>query len=275
MGAVRMSRLAIPHMKQRGGGRIVNVTTVGGKAPAARGVPTSVTRAAGINLTKSLANEYAGSNIRVNTICIGLVRSAQMARRAKGDLEEHYSELAKRVPLGRVAHAAEFADLFAFLVSERATYITGASINFDGGTVIQPEFTALLLGLVLHQAGTGHDHGVDARRDPAALCDLRDRAQILDAAVGAGADEDAIDLDLAQRRARLQAHILERALHGAALGLIARGGRIGHGAGDRQHVLRAGSPGDLRRDLGRIARGAPAHATTSSTARRRAAGGRE
>src|SRR5215813_4039764 len=135
MGAVRMSRLVIPHMKKRGGGRIVNITTVGGKTPPARSLPTTVTRAAGLNLTKSLANEYAADNICVNTICIGLVRSAQITRRAKGDLEAHYAELAKlRVPLGRVAHAAEFADLFAFLVSERATYITGASINFDGGS---------------------------------------------------------------------------------------------------------------------------------------------
>jgi 3-oxoacyl-[acyl-carrier protein] reductase len=134
MGAVRMSRLVLPHMKKRGGGRIVNITTVGGKAPRPRALPTSVTRAAGINLTKSLANEYAADNIRVNTICIGLVRSAQISRRAKGDLDAHYAELGKTVPLGRVAHASEFADLFAFLVSERATYITGASINFDGGS---------------------------------------------------------------------------------------------------------------------------------------------
>jgi len=135
MGAVRCCRLAIPHMKRRGGGRIINITNLGGKAPAAKGLPTSVTRAAGINLTKSLANEYAPDNVRVNTICIGLVRSAQIARRAKGDLEAHYAELAKqRVPLGRVAHASEFADLFAFLVSERATYITGTAINFDGGS---------------------------------------------------------------------------------------------------------------------------------------------
>ena len=135
MAAVRLCRLVVPLMKKRGGGRIINVTNLGGKAPAAGGLPTSVTRAAGINLTKSLANEYAADNIRVNTICIGLVRSAQIARRAKGDLEAHYAELARqRVPLGRVAHASEFADLFAFLVSERATYITGASINFDGGS---------------------------------------------------------------------------------------------------------------------------------------------
>jgi 3-oxoacyl-[acyl-carrier protein] reductase len=134
MAAIRFCRQVIPIMKKRGGGRIVNVTTVGGKAPNARGVPTSVTRAAGINLTKSLANEYAADNILVNTICLGLVKSAQIARRAKaGDLEGHYRELAKRVPVGRVAEASEFADLVAFLVSARAGYITGTSVNFDGG----------------------------------------------------------------------------------------------------------------------------------------------
>ena len=134
MGAIRFCRQVIPHMKRRGGGRIVNVTTVGGKAPAPRSLPTSVSRAAGINLTKSLAHEYAADKILVNTICIGLVRSAQIDRRAKdGDLESHYRELAKRIPIGRVAHAAEFGDLVAFLVSDRASYITGTAINFDGG----------------------------------------------------------------------------------------------------------------------------------------------
>jgi NAD(P)-dependent dehydrogenase (short-subunit alcohol dehydrogenase family) len=134
MGAVRMCRLVIPHMKQRGGGRIINVTNIGGKAPRAQGLPTSASRAAGINLTKSLANEYAADRILVNTICIGLVKSAQIARRAKdGDLDAHYRELAKRVPVGRVAEASEFADLVAFLASERNQYITGTAINFDGG----------------------------------------------------------------------------------------------------------------------------------------------
>jgi 3-oxoacyl-[acyl-carrier protein] reductase len=134
MGAIRFCRQVIPIMKRRGGGRIVNVTTVGGKTPAPRSLPTSVSRAAGINLTKSLAHEYAPDKILVNTICIGLVRSAQIDRRAKdGDLEGHYTELAKRIPVGRVAHAAEFGDLVAFLVSDRASYITGTAINFDGG----------------------------------------------------------------------------------------------------------------------------------------------
>ena len=134
MAAVRMCRLVIPSMKPRGGGRIINVTNLGGKAPRAQGLPTSLSRAAGINLTKSLANEYAADRILVNTICIGLVKTAQIARRAKGgDLEAHYRELAKRIPVGRIAEASEFADLVAFLASERAAYITGVAINFDGG----------------------------------------------------------------------------------------------------------------------------------------------
>ncbi len=133
LAAIRFCRLVIPVMQARGGGRIVNVTTVSGKAPTPRALPTSVTRAAGINLSKSLASEYAADRILVNTICLGLVKSAQWERRASGDLEAYYRELGRRVPLGRVGEAEEFADLVAFLVSERAGYITGAAINFDGG----------------------------------------------------------------------------------------------------------------------------------------------
>ena len=134
MAAVRLCRRAIPQMRARGGGAIVNATIVGGKAPPAKGLPTSVTRAAGINLTKSLANEYAAANIRVNTICIGLIKSAQWERRA-GDrpVDELYVEMGKRVPLGRMGEAAEYADLVAFLVSARAAFITGTAINLDGG----------------------------------------------------------------------------------------------------------------------------------------------
>ncbi len=131
--AVRLCRLCIPHMKKRGGGRIINVTNLGAKTPSARGLPTSVSRAAGINLTKSLANEYAADKILVNTICIGLVKSAQWERRAKGDLDAFYKDIAKRVPIGRMGEAEEFGDLVAFLVSARAAFITGTAINFDGG----------------------------------------------------------------------------------------------------------------------------------------------
>ena len=134
MAAVRFCRLVIPIMKQRGGGRIVNVTTIGGKTPRPQALPTSVTRAAGINLTKSLANEYAADRILVNTVCLGMAKSAQLARRAKdGNLDAHWREVGKRVPIGRLGEPEEFADLVAFLVSERAGYITGSAVNFDGG----------------------------------------------------------------------------------------------------------------------------------------------
>jgi 3-oxoacyl-[acyl-carrier protein] reductase len=134
MGAVRACRRVVPIMRERGGGAIVNATIVGGKAPAARALPTSVSRAAGINLTKSLANEYAEVGIRVNTVCIGLLKSEQWVRRAGNkNPEDLYKELSLQVPLGRVGEAEEYADLVAFLVSDRAAYITGVAVNIDGG----------------------------------------------------------------------------------------------------------------------------------------------
>ena len=134
MGAVRACRRVVPIMRERGGGAIVNATIVGGKAPAARALPTSVSRAAGINLTKSLANEYATAGIRVNTVCIGLLKSEQWVRKAGNkNPEDLYKELSVQVPLGRVGESEEYADLVAFLVSERAGYITGVAVNIDGG----------------------------------------------------------------------------------------------------------------------------------------------
>jgi NAD(P)-dependent dehydrogenase (short-subunit alcohol dehydrogenase family) len=135
MAAVRMCRRVVPILRERGGGSIINATIVGGKAPRAGSLPTSVTRAAGINLTKSLANEYAAANIRVNTLCIGLIKSAQWERRgtAERPVQALYDEMGARVPLGRMGEAEDYADLAAFLVSDRATYITGAAINLDGG----------------------------------------------------------------------------------------------------------------------------------------------
>ncbi len=134
MGAVRMCRGVLPIMREGGGGVIVNATISGGKAPQAQALPTTLSRAAGINLTKSLANEYAKDNIRVNAICIGLLKSAQWERRAAGtSLDELYTNLAKKVPLGRVGEAEEYADLVAFLCSARSAYITGTAINLDGG----------------------------------------------------------------------------------------------------------------------------------------------
>lgn len=142
MGAIYCIRAALPHMKAQQGGRIINITTPGGKAPGARSVPTSVSRAAGIALTKALSKEYAAHNILVNTVSVGVLKSGQHERRwerARADnsnltLEAFYEEMGKNVPLGRVGEAREAGEVIAFLASERASYITGASINVDGGT---------------------------------------------------------------------------------------------------------------------------------------------
>ena len=134
MSTIRMCRLAIPYMKSNNGGVIINATIGGGKAPNAGSLPTTVTRAAGINLTKSLANQYAKDQIRVNTICIGLIKSAQWDRRAEtGKVDELYQEMSKKVPMGKVGEEIDYANLVAFLSSKRSAYITGTAINLDGG----------------------------------------------------------------------------------------------------------------------------------------------
>jgi NAD(P)-dependent dehydrogenase (short-subunit alcohol dehydrogenase family) len=135
-GAIRMSRLVLPHMRGAGGGRIVNVTTPAGKAPGAGSAPSSVTRAAGLALTKALSKELAADGIRVNTVCIGAIKSGQQARTAERQgltPEEYYARGGATIPLGRVGEAQEAANVIAFLVSDAAAYVTGTSINIDGG----------------------------------------------------------------------------------------------------------------------------------------------
>ena len=137
-GAIRCSRLAIPHMKARGGGRIINITMVAGKQPGPRSTPSSVSRAAGIALTKALSKEFAPDNILVNTVCVGTAKSGQQERGARRrypdlSLENAYREMGKVIPLGRVAEAHEVASVIVFLASAAASYITGAAINVDGG----------------------------------------------------------------------------------------------------------------------------------------------
>ncbi|MDH4094112.1 MAG: SDR family oxidoreductase [Betaproteobacteria bacterium] len=136
MAAVRLSRLAVPLMRARGGGRIVNVTNIGGKQPEAGTMPTTVTRAAGMALTKALSKEYARDNILVNTVCIGRIKAGQWETRAKEQgvpVEKLYEQMGRQVPLGRVGEAEEVANVIAFLVSAAASYVTGTSVNLDGG----------------------------------------------------------------------------------------------------------------------------------------------
>ena len=135
-GAIRCTRLAVPHMKKQGGGRVVNITISSAKQPGAESYPTSVSRAAGLALTKALSKEYAPDNILVNTICIGKIKSGQHERRYTREgrkAEDYYREASKDIPLGRVGEAEEVANVITFLVSDAASYVTGTSVNLDGG----------------------------------------------------------------------------------------------------------------------------------------------
>jgi 3-oxoacyl-[acyl-carrier protein] reductase len=135
-GAIRCTRLAVPYMKKQGGGRIINITISSAKQPGAESYPTSVSRAAGLALTKALSKEYAANNILVNTVCIGKIKSGQHVRRYTRDgvsAEDYYRQTAKDIPLGRVGEAEEVANVIAFLASDAASYVTGTSVNLDGG----------------------------------------------------------------------------------------------------------------------------------------------
>jgi 3-oxoacyl-[acyl-carrier protein] reductase len=135
-GAIRCTRLVVPYMKKQGGGRIINITISSAKQPGAGSMPTSVSRAAGLALTKALSKEYAADNILVNTVCIGKIKSGQHERRfAREGVKEadYYAKLSKDIPMGRVGEAAEVANVIAFLSSAAASYVTGSSINLDGG----------------------------------------------------------------------------------------------------------------------------------------------
>jgi len=133
--AIRFSRLG---MKARKWGRIINVLNIGAKAPAAASTPTSVSRAAGMALTKAMANEGGPHNILVNAMLVGLIVSNQWVKRhaqkaPDTDFDAFTRDLAKSVPLGRMGTAEEFANMACFLASEQGSYITGTAINVDGG----------------------------------------------------------------------------------------------------------------------------------------------
>jgi NAD(P)-dependent dehydrogenase (short-subunit alcohol dehydrogenase family) len=134
--AVRLSRLALAHLRASGGGSILNVLAVGAKHPAAASLPSSVSRAAGMALTKAMSRDLGPDQIRVNAVLIGLVESDQWQSRAQQQhipIEQLYQDMSKGIPLGRVGKAEEFGDFVAFMLSARAAYLSGTAINFDGG----------------------------------------------------------------------------------------------------------------------------------------------
>jgi 3-oxoacyl-[acyl-carrier protein] reductase len=138
--AIRFAQLVIPHMQRQRWGRIINIVSINAKAPAAASAPTTLSRAAGIALTKAMANEFAKDNILVNALCIGLIKSDQWVREHKRlHPDMPFADYLKlkvqqnNIPLGRIGEAEEVANIACFLASDAGSYITGAAINVDGG----------------------------------------------------------------------------------------------------------------------------------------------
>jgi 3-oxoacyl-[acyl-carrier protein] reductase len=137
MSVVRLCREAIPHMQQRGAGRIINIASVSVKQPIENLVLSNSLRLAVVGLAKSLATELAPMKITVNTVCPGPTHTDRMEQllQAMGDIEEARRFWTKDIPMGRMGQPEELADLVAFLASENARYITGTVIQVDGGLV--------------------------------------------------------------------------------------------------------------------------------------------
>jgi NAD(P)-dependent dehydrogenase (short-subunit alcohol dehydrogenase family) len=138
-GAIRVTRGCLPALLETRGA-IVNVVAIAGKHPGARSMPSSVSRAAGLALTKALSKEYGPLGVRVNAVCIGAVESGQNDaawQRTASDLDRsaYYARRATElgIPLGRVGTGREAGDVIAFLLSDRASYVTGVAVNIDGG----------------------------------------------------------------------------------------------------------------------------------------------
>ena len=132
------AKAVVPGMKARKWGRIVNVLNSGAKWQRHGSAPTSISRAAGMALTKVLSNEGAAHNVLVNAVLVGLIQTDQWvrghAKENKGcTLEEYLAEMAQRIPLNRVGTAEEFANMILFLSSDAGSYVTGTAINVDGG----------------------------------------------------------------------------------------------------------------------------------------------
>jgi NAD(P)-dependent dehydrogenase (short-subunit alcohol dehydrogenase family) len=141
MSHMRAIRAALPAMRERGGGAIVNVSSTAGKRPSTGMPHYSVTKAAMLSLSRLVADLYAKDGIRCNAVTPGPTATdawlgeGGLADQQGGDRNEVLAKVGAGRPLGRLARPEEIAAVVVFLCSDRASYVTGAAWSADGGTV--------------------------------------------------------------------------------------------------------------------------------------------
>jgi NAD(P)-dependent dehydrogenase (short-subunit alcohol dehydrogenase family) len=145
LAAVRLDRAIIPGMVARGSGAIVHITSIQRRAPLPTSIPYAAAKAALTNYSKALSNELAPKGIRVNAVCPGYIETEAAYRMAEEigkindiSVDEARTQIMESIggiPLGAPGSPADVGELVAFLVSDRAAYITGAEYVIDGGSV--------------------------------------------------------------------------------------------------------------------------------------------
>jgi len=141
LSVVRLIRLVLPHMRQRGSGRIINIVSTSVKQPIDNLLLSNAIRPGVIGLAKSLSIELAPENITINNVCPGRILTDRIrqvyqldAKKQQGISEEEaLKDAAREIPMGRIGKPEELGALVAFLASEQAAYITGTTIQVDGG----------------------------------------------------------------------------------------------------------------------------------------------
>jgi NAD(P)-dependent dehydrogenase (short-subunit alcohol dehydrogenase family) len=140
MSAVRVTRAVLPGMRERGSGSIVNVSSTAGKRPSASMPDYSVMKAAMLSYSRLVADLSARDGIRCNAVTPGPTATGAWLdpgglAEQQGDRDEVLARVAAGRPLGRLAEPEEIAAVIVFLLSDRASYVTGAAWSADGGTV--------------------------------------------------------------------------------------------------------------------------------------------
>jgi 3-oxoacyl-[acyl-carrier protein] reductase len=142
LSAVTMIKAAIPHMKKNAWGRIVNITSITVKQPEVTLLTSNTMRSALVGFSKSISLELAADNILINNVAPGYTRTerltdlaADLAKRKGVPPADVFKEWESHIPMGRLGDPAEIAGVITFLVSERASYVTGTTIQVDGGFI--------------------------------------------------------------------------------------------------------------------------------------------